>query len=171
MLLAPGPIEVVHAIIRRRACALAKAIAACAIACSWWARRVGSLRRAACSAGPSPATLPWPKIAHTPAKRGTSLSMYWAARKRTSASAIDMRTIANRALPRFIIHKQDAGNRPVRCRPHRPDPRFQYRRLEGRAAALRRRRERGRGAKARRAIRREGGEREGSVYVDDVAQP
>jgi hypothetical protein len=37
-LVAPGPIEVVHAIIRRRKCALAKAIAACAIACSLCAR-------------------------------------------------------------------------------------------------------------------------------------
>ena len=38
MLVAPGPIEVVQAIMRRRREALAKAIAACAIACSLWAR-------------------------------------------------------------------------------------------------------------------------------------
>ena len=45
MLVAPGPIEVVHAIIRRRPEALAKAIAACAIACSLWPRNVGSASR------------------------------------------------------------------------------------------------------------------------------
>ena len=38
MLVAPGPIELVHAIMRLRREALAKAIAACAIACSLWAR-------------------------------------------------------------------------------------------------------------------------------------
>jgi hypothetical protein len=38
ILVAPGPIEVVQAIIRRRREALAKAIAAWAIACSLWAR-------------------------------------------------------------------------------------------------------------------------------------
>src|SRR5687768_2151654 len=92
-LLAPGPIEVVHAIMRRRAWALAKAIAACAIACSLCARNVGSLRRAACSAGPSPATLPWPKIAHTPAKSGLPSSSC-AAKKLTTASAIVIRTTA-----------------------------------------------------------------------------
>ena len=36
MLVAPGPMEVVQAIIRRRREALAKAMAACAIACSLW---------------------------------------------------------------------------------------------------------------------------------------
>ena len=45
-------------IMRRRACVLANAIAACAIACSLCARRVGSFERPACSAGPRPATLP-----------------------------------------------------------------------------------------------------------------
>ena len=34
MFVAPGPIDVVQAIMRRRACALANAMAACAIACS-----------------------------------------------------------------------------------------------------------------------------------------
>ena len=38
MLVAPGPIEVVQAIMRRRRDALAKAIAACAMPCSLWAR-------------------------------------------------------------------------------------------------------------------------------------
>jgi hypothetical protein len=38
MFVAPGPIEVVQAIMRRRRLALAKAIAACAIACSLWDR-------------------------------------------------------------------------------------------------------------------------------------
>src|SRR5512145_1127218 len=102
MLLAPGPIEVVQAIIRRRACALAKAIAACAIACSLCARKVGSLRRMACSAGPSPATLPWPKIAQTPAKNGLPSSCC-AAKKRTMASAIVMRTTAT-GDPSSIYH-------------------------------------------------------------------
>jgi hypothetical protein len=38
ILVAPGPIEEVAAMKRRRKLALAKAIAACAIACSLWAR-------------------------------------------------------------------------------------------------------------------------------------
>jgi hypothetical protein len=38
MLVAPGPIELVHAIMRRRFIVLAKAEAACAIACSLCAR-------------------------------------------------------------------------------------------------------------------------------------
>jgi Periplasmic binding protein-like domain len=53
-LVAPGPIDVVQTIIRRRACALANAMAACAIACSLWARKVGSRSCAAWSASPSP---------------------------------------------------------------------------------------------------------------------
>jgi hypothetical protein len=97
MFVAPGPIDVVHAISRRRADALAKAIAACAIACSLWARSVGSRSCAAWSASPSPATLPWPKIAHMPAKSGASpasVSVAWAQRKRTSACAIVIRWVA-----------------------------------------------------------------------------
>ena len=43
MLVAPGPMEVVQAIMRRRREALAKAMAACAMACSLWARKVGSV--------------------------------------------------------------------------------------------------------------------------------
>ena len=58
MFVAPGPIEVVHAIMRRRACAFAYAMAAWAMACSLWARRVGRRAWAAWSASPSPATLP-----------------------------------------------------------------------------------------------------------------
>ena len=42
---APGPIEVVTAIMRRRKCAFAYAIALCAIACSLCARYVGSSSR------------------------------------------------------------------------------------------------------------------------------
>src|SRR5919106_47252 len=87
-------------------------MAACAIACSLCARSVGSLRRAACSAGPSPATLPWPKIAHTPPNRGCVLSpetMNCADRKRTTASAIVVRTVAKRLpliSPFAIYHTQ-----------------------------------------------------------------
>ena len=72
MFVAPGPIEVVQAITRRRTWALANAMAAWAMACSLWARSVGSRSRAAHRASPSPATLPWPKIAHTPANSGVS---------------------------------------------------------------------------------------------------
>src|SRR6516165_8057986 len=72
MFVAPGPIEVVQAIMRRRRFALAKATAASAIACSLCARNVGSRSLAAYSASPKPATLPWPKIATTPAKRACS---------------------------------------------------------------------------------------------------
>ena len=43
MLVAPGPMEVVQAIMRRRREAFAKAMAACAMACSLWARKVGSV--------------------------------------------------------------------------------------------------------------------------------
>ena len=103
MLLAPGPMEVVQAIMRRRACALAKAIAACAIACSLWARRVGSLRRAACSAGPGRRRCHGRR---SPTPRRTEEcppSMCWAARKRTTASAIVMRTVAT-ASPRAIYY-------------------------------------------------------------------
>ena len=71
MLVAPGPIDVVQAIMRRRRLALAKAMAACAMPCSLWARKVGKLSRAPCSASPMPDTLPWPKMAHMPAKSGT----------------------------------------------------------------------------------------------------
>ena len=45
MLVAPGPIELVQAIICLRRFALAKATAASAIACSLWARKVGSYSR------------------------------------------------------------------------------------------------------------------------------
>jgi hypothetical protein len=83
MFVAPGPIDVVHAIMRRRREALAKAIAACAMACSLWARNVGKASRADHSASPKPATLPWPKMAHTPANRerlSPSMSVRCAAR-------------------------------------------------------------------------------------------
>ena len=59
---------------RRRKCAFANAIAACAIACSLCARYVGSASRCAYSASPMPATLPWPKIANTPANSGCAPS-------------------------------------------------------------------------------------------------
>jgi hypothetical protein len=83
MFRAPGPIEVVHAMTWRRNFALANAIAACAIACSLWARQVGRTSRTWCSASPRPATLPWPKIAQTPANSGASapsMTVRWAAR-------------------------------------------------------------------------------------------
>jgi hypothetical protein len=83
MLVAPGPIDEVQAIMRRRRDALANAIAACAIACSLCARKVGSASRACHSASPSAATLPWPKIAHTPANSGCvppSISLRWTLR-------------------------------------------------------------------------------------------
>ena len=50
----------------RRRLAFAKAIAACAIACSLCARSVGNSLRWAASASPKPATLPCPKMANTP---------------------------------------------------------------------------------------------------------
>jgi hypothetical protein len=62
--------ELVQAIMRRRRLVFAKATAANAIACSLCARNVGKRSRAAYSASPNPATLPWPKIAKTPANRG-----------------------------------------------------------------------------------------------------
>ncbi len=96
MFVAPGPMDVVQAIMRRRACAFANAMAAWAIACSLWARRVGRRSWAAWSASPRPATLPWPKIAHTPPKSGTSVpsaSVTWAQRNRTSAWAIVSRAV------------------------------------------------------------------------------
>ena len=96
-LVAPGPTEVVQAIMRRRRFALAKAIAACAIACSLCARKVGSALRCAASASPMPATLPWPKIANTPWKSGSLARrpsrMRCAARYRTSAWAIVRRIV------------------------------------------------------------------------------
>jgi hypothetical protein len=82
--------ELVQAIMRRRLVAFANAIAACAMACSLWARKVGRASPAAWSASPSAATLPWPKIAHMPANKGhgaPSISVRWATRKRTSACA------------------------------------------------------------------------------------
>jgi len=96
MFVSPGPIEVVQAIMRRRRLALAKATAAKAIACSLCARNVGKRSLAAYSASPNPATLPWPKIAKTPANRGysrPSISLFCDARKRTSAWAIVSRIV------------------------------------------------------------------------------
>jgi hypothetical protein len=52
---------------------VAKAIAAKPIACSLCARKVGSHSRASYSASPTPAALPCPKIAKTPANNGTDL--------------------------------------------------------------------------------------------------
>ena len=56
-----------QAMARWRNCALPKAMAAWAIACSLCARQVGRLTRCPASASPSPATLPWPKMPNTPA--------------------------------------------------------------------------------------------------------
>ena len=56
MFVAPGPIELVQAIMRRRPLALAKATAANAIACSLCARNVGKRSLAPYSASPNPAT-------------------------------------------------------------------------------------------------------------------
>src|SRR5215203_993303 len=55
-----------------------------------------------CSAWPTPATLPWPKIPKHPAKKrcsAPSRSTYWFARKRTSAWAIVSRTVLNYPTP------------------------------------------------------------------------
>src|SRR5262245_12230364 len=106
MLVAPGPIEVVQTIICRRRAALAKATALCAIACSLWARKVGSVSCAWNSASPMPATLPCPKIAHTPANSGTSLPsrmLRWLARYRTTACAMVRRTVFIEWLPVSIL--------------------------------------------------------------------
>src|SRR5436853_43892 len=87
---APGPMEVVHAIMRRRYEALAKATAAWPIACSLWARSVGRTSRAAYSASPSAATLPCPNMAQTPANTrrcSPSTSVHCAAMARTRACA------------------------------------------------------------------------------------
>ena len=61
-------------------------------------RAIGRQRRRArpCSASPMPATLPWPKIAQTPAKSGTvspSISVFWAASSATSACAMVRRIV------------------------------------------------------------------------------
>src|SRR4051794_20825299 len=96
MLEAPGPMEVVQAIIWRRFLALAKATAASAMPCSLWARNVGSVSRAWYRASPNPATLPWPKMPQQPANSGTSapsMSERWAARYRTTAWAAVSRIV------------------------------------------------------------------------------
>ena len=83
MLVAPGPIEESDTMIWRRFIALAKPIAASAIDCSFWPRQVGSSSFTGSSASPRQVTLPWPKIAKTPAKSGTSLRsmmVLWAVR-------------------------------------------------------------------------------------------
>ena len=61
----------------RRFFALAKPIAASAIDCSFWPRQVGSTSWTGSSASPRQVTLPWPKIAKTPAKSGTSGGRRW----------------------------------------------------------------------------------------------
>ena len=43
------------------------------MACSLWARQVGKSSPAAWSASPMPATLPWPKIAQQPARKGCAV--------------------------------------------------------------------------------------------------
>ena len=75
-----------------------KTMAACAIACSLWARKVGSMSRTPDKASPRPATLPWPKIAQTPPNSGTvspSSEVRCAAIARTSACAAVSRIVAD----------------------------------------------------------------------------
>src|SRR5690554_4092338 len=60
------------------------------MACSFCGRYVGSSSSSpsSSSACPRPATLPWPKIAHTPGtsrRLAPSRSLYWAARNLTTA--------------------------------------------------------------------------------------
>ncbi len=83
MFVAPGPIELVATMIRRRRDALAKATAASAMPCSFWPRQVGNTSRTSSSAGPRHVTLPWPKMAKAPGKSGCtepSMSICWAIR-------------------------------------------------------------------------------------------
>ncbi len=83
MFVAPGPIELVATMIRRRRDALAKATAASAMPCSFWPRHVGNTSRTSSSAGPRHVTLPWPKMAKAPGKSGCgepSISICWAIR-------------------------------------------------------------------------------------------
>src|SRR5262249_6750878 len=147
----PGPIELVQAIMRRRRLALAKAIAARPIACSLCARNVGSRWRTSYSASPTPATLPCPKIAKTPANKGTSrpsTSLVCAARYRVSAWAIVRRIVV--ILGPFALsccdtehHRKHGHDQllPIRCRAHRRDPCCQHRR-PSRGATERNRRDR-----------------------------
>ena len=72
MFRAPGPIEEVATMTWRRRIALAKATPASAIPCSFWPRQVGSWSWAPSRARPRLVTLPCPKIAKTPGKRGAS---------------------------------------------------------------------------------------------------
>ena len=71
MLSAPGPMEDVAIMICRLRLALAKPIAASAMDCSFCPRQVGSRSWTDSSASERQVTLPWPKIANTPAKSGT----------------------------------------------------------------------------------------------------
>ena len=83
MLVAPGPIELDATMIRRRLEARANPQAARAIPCSFWPLQVGSASWACSSSWPRQVTLPWPKMANTPANSGTtppSTSVRWAAR-------------------------------------------------------------------------------------------
>ena len=118
---APGPMEVVHAIMRRRYDALAKATAAWPIACSLWARSVGRTSRAAYSASPSAATLPCPNMAQTPAntrRRSPSTSVHCAAMARTRACATVSRLAVNwRSFPA----DRTPGGEPTHDRTHRRD--------------------------------------------------
>src|SRR5690554_2600866 len=70
-------------------------MAAWAMPCSLWARQVGSASLAACSASPMAETLPWPKIAQTPAKYGTCSP------STTTCCAASQRTVAWAAVRRM----------------------------------------------------------------------
>ncbi len=73
MFSAPGPIELAATMIWRRRFALAKPMAASAIDCSFCPRHVGRTSCTASRASDRQVTLPWPKMAKTPGKRGSSL--------------------------------------------------------------------------------------------------
>ncbi len=98
MLVAPGPIDVVQAKVASRSFMRAKAAAAWTIACSlrlWYVRSPDTC----CSAWPTPATLPWPKMAKQPAKKRPSTpsrSTSWRVRNSTSACAMVRRRVAMR---------------------------------------------------------------------------
>src|SRR5690606_13645870 len=64
--------------------------------CSFWPRQTGSSSRTSCRAVPRPSTLPWPKMANTPANSGarvpSSSSVRCARIQRTSACEAVSRT-------------------------------------------------------------------------------
>ena len=72
ILVAPGPTDDVATMICWRRLALLNAAAARPMPCSFWPRQTGSASRCISRECPRLVTLPWPKIAKTPGKRGAS---------------------------------------------------------------------------------------------------